>query len=109
MYVRLSRTQNVKGFLPAYGLFKDMEGGPLLLILPFGGASLFTRETERDGGIYLNSVTVSESERYVINPKTICELPSDEAFFAVKVSSMHCGVFTMAEFCMVTFAPRICW
>ena len=43
MYVNLSRTQNVKGVLPVYGLFKDMEGGPLLLILPFGGVSLFSR------------------------------------------------------------------
>ena len=46
MYVHLSRTQNVKGVLPVYVLFKDMEGGPLLLILPFGGVSLFTQETE---------------------------------------------------------------
>lgn len=43
MYVNQSRTQNVKGVLPVYGLFKDMEGGPLLLILSLGGVSLFTR------------------------------------------------------------------
>ena len=82
------------------------EGLSLLLILPFGGVSLFTRETERHGGIYLNSVTVSESERYIITLKTICELASDKAFFAVTVSSMHCKAFTMAEFCTVTFAPQ---
>ena len=51
--------------------------------------SLFTRETERHSSIYHNSVAVSESERYVIVLKTICELASDEAFFAVRVSSIH--------------------
>ncbi|EDR08338.1 uncharacterized protein LACBIDRAFT_297910 [Laccaria bicolor S238N-H82] len=36
-----------------------MEGGPLMLILPFGGVSLFDRGVEQPG----NRVTVSESER----------------------------------------------
>ena len=75
-----------------------MEGLSLLLILPFGGVSLFTRETDRHGGIYPNSVAVSESERYVIDLKTICELVYDAAFFVVRVSLMHCRAFTMAEF-----------
>ena len=83
-----------------------MEGPSLLLILPFDGVSLFIWETESHGGIYPNSVTVSESERYVIDLKTICEMASDEAFFAVRVSSMHCRTFTMAELCTATFAPQ---
>ena len=47
MYVHLFCTQNVKDVLPVYGLFRDMDVGPPLLILPFGGVSLFSRETQR--------------------------------------------------------------
>ncbi|EDR08325.1 uncharacterized protein LACBIDRAFT_327453 [Laccaria bicolor S238N-H82] len=61
IYTRLWQ-RNVKGILPVYGLFQDMEDGPLMLLLGYGGISLFSREQERMGS-YSKCVTCSDSER----------------------------------------------
>jgi len=67
IYAHLSTHKGVKGLLPIYGLFQDMEGGPLMLVLGHGGSSLFSREKERTGK-YSDQVNISESERSVIFP-----------------------------------------
>ena len=65
-----------------------------MLVLPFGGMSLVTWETERRGGKCTENTTVSESERYVFS-FIICstchltQLPS-QAFINV-LQNIHGG------------------
>lgn len=57
IYLCLS-TKDIPGILRAFGLFEDVEGGALALVLEHGGISLWHREEVRT-----NSVNVSDSER----------------------------------------------
>lgn len=62
VYTHLSKNIGVNGLLPVYGMFQDMEGGPLMLVLGYGGISLLAREEQRTEKCS-DQVTTSESER----------------------------------------------
>lgn len=70
IYSRLVR-MDVKGILPVYGLFQDMEDGPLMLLLGHGGKSLLAQEHEGPGR-YTYAVTCSDSEKCVTTNHTFC-------------------------------------
>lgn len=56
---------NVTGIMNIIGLFKDMEGYTLALIMSHGGISLWDREIREGNEVTHRATTVSSSERCV--------------------------------------------
>lgn len=56
---------NVKGIMGALGLFRDLEGQTMALVLTYGGISLWERDSRRGLPISDTVTPVSESERYI--------------------------------------------